>query len=146
MEVQSGFDWSDRYLLGQPQMDDTHREFVTHVNALLTVPDDQLAEALAAFEQHAVAHFAQENEWMSMDGFPARDCHVDEHDKVLASVSEVREQLESGDTAIVRELAVALMEWFPEHADYLDSALAKWLVSKAHGGAPIVVRRNVKQD
>ncbi|MEN9879599.1 MAG: hypothetical protein RIQ55_245 [Pseudomonadota bacterium] len=146
MEVQSGFDWSDRYLLGQPQMDDTHREFVTRVNALLTVPDDQLAEALAAFEQHAVAHFAQENEWMSQDGFPARDCHVDEHDKVLASVSEVREQLAAGDVAIVRELAHALMSWFPEHADYMDAALAMWLVKKEHGGAPVVVRRNMVQE
>ena len=40
-------------------------------------------EQIDAFAAHAEAHFAQENAWMDLDGFPARDCHVDEHDKVL---------------------------------------------------------------
>ena len=36
METQTGFDWDDRYLLGYEAMDDTHREFVTLVNDLVT--------------------------------------------------------------------------------------------------------------
>ena len=81
METQTAFDWDDRYLLGYEAMDDTHREFVTLVNDLLTVEDAALPAALDAFAAHAEAHFAQENAWMDLDGFPARDCHVDEHDK-----------------------------------------------------------------
>ena len=35
METEAVFAWEDRYLLGYTAMDDTHREFVELVNALL---------------------------------------------------------------------------------------------------------------
>lgn len=146
MNATNAFPWSDRYLLGHARMDDTHREFVELVDALLTVEDAQLADALAAFARHADAHFEQENRWMELDGFPARDCHVDEHNKVLASVKEVQEELAAGNTALVRELAAALQAWFPEHADYMDSALAQWLVKRSHAGAPLVFRRSSSEE
>lgn len=136
------FGWHDQFLLGHAEMDETHKEFVELVNALLTLSDAELPSALAAFSAHAEAHFAQENEWMEKNDFPPRDCHIDEHNKVLASVHEVQQQLAQGDVAIVRDLAKALMDWFPAHADYLDSALATWLVKRTHAGAPLVLRRN----
>lgn len=137
------FEWDDRYLLGYNAMDDTHREFVDCVHALLTVADADFLAALDAFADHAERHFKQEDEWMSQDGFPARDCHVEEHDKVLQSVREVRQGLADGslDVAIGRDLAQALVDWFPGHADYMDSALANWLVKRAHDGSPLVLRR-----
>lgn len=142
MDEQQGFAWDDRYLLGHSAMDDTHREFVALVDALLTVEADGLEAALADFARHAEAHFDQENRWMELDGFPARDCHVDEHNKVLASVREVQLELAEGNVQLVRELAVALMDWFPAHADYMDSALSTWLVKRSHGGRPLVFRRS----
>jgi len=143
MEESTEFAWDDRYLLGHAEMDDTHREFVDLVSALQKADDAGLGAALAALAAHCEAHFAQENEWMERNDFPPRDCHIDEHNKVLASVYEVRQHLANGDVAIVRELAAALIDWFPAHADYLDSALATWLVKRAHAGAPLVLRRNV---
>lgn len=142
MEENTVFDWHDRYLLGYAEMDETHKEFVELVNALLTVKDEDLAPTLAAFSAHLEAHFARENEWMKKNDFPPRDCHIDEHNKVLASVHEVEDLLALGDAAVVRQLAKALMDWFPEHADYLDSALATWMVKRSHAGAPLVLRRN----
>lgn len=142
METQAGFEWDERYLLGHGALDATHQEFVALVHALLTVADDGLGAALDAFTVHAEAHFEQENGWMRDGEFPARACHIDEHDKVLASVYAVREHLSGGDTAMVRELALALQDWFPGHADYMDSALAAWVTSKAHGGKPVIVRRH----
>ena len=142
MDVQSGFVWEDRYLLGYAAMDDTHREFVALVDALLTAPDDALPAALEAFAAHAEAHFAQEDGWMVAEDFPARDCHIDEHAKVLASVNEVREMVAGGEREIVRELAVALKDWFPSHADYMDSALSTWMVKRAHAGKPLIFRRD----
>lgn len=141
-EQQAGFEWTDRYLLGHGPMDDTHREFVTLVDALLKAPDAELGEALDAFAAHAVAHFDQEDGWMRGTNFPAADCHIDEHAKVLASVREVQQEVAEGNYTIARELAQALMDWFPGHADYLDSALALWMVKRSHGGAPLVLRRD----
>ena len=50
--------------------------------------------------------------------------------------------LADGNFGVVRELAQALMDWFPGHADYMDSALALWMVKRSHGGAPLVFRRD----
>ena len=145
MDETQGFPWDDRYLLGHNPMDDTHREFVALVHALLTVADAALPAALDAFARHAEAHFAEENRWMEADGYPARECHVDEHAKVLASVREVQDELAAGNVALCRDLARALMDWFPGHADYMDSALATWLVKQAHGGRPLVLKRRKPQ-
>lgn len=142
VQDEQGFAWDDRYLLGHIAMDRTHREFVELVDALLTVDDAGLPAALEAFARHAEAHFEQEDRWMEADGFPARECHVDEHAKVLSSVREVQQLLAEGHTEVVRELAEALKDWFPGHADYMDSALAAWLVKREHNGRPLVFRRN----
>lgn len=143
MNDESGFDWTDGYLLGYEPMDATHREFVECVDALLGADDAHVPAALDAFIDHALRHFAQERHWMEASQFPARACHVEEHDKVMASVLQVRSLVAQGDCRYVRELALELARWFPGHADQMDSALAQWMVRKSLGGAPVVLRRDV---
>ncbi len=143
----SNFDWSDAYLLGYGPMDDTHQEFVTLVNAMKNASDADFAACLDVFEQHAVKHFAEEAEWMTSTGFPSADCHIDEHANVLESVRGVQAMLKENKIAVGRGLVSALEDWFPGHADYMDSALAKWMVKKSFGGAsvaPVVFKRNLK--
>jgi hemerythrin len=141
MPATTAFEWDDRYLLGHRAMDDTHQEFVTLVDTMLTADDGDFPSALDAFALHAERHFEEENRLMDQNDFPARGCHADEHEKVLASVREVQALVAAGDIEIGRELGRALMDWFPGHADYMDSALATWLVKRSHRGAPLVLRR-----
>jgi hemerythrin-like metal-binding protein len=136
--------WSDAFVLGHEPMDATHREFVALVRAMQTGPEAALAGLLADFEAHARRHFEEEDRWMLETGFPPRECHMDEHAAVLRSVVEVREVVARGELAQVRRLADALADWFPRHADWLDSALAHWLCKRAYGGKPVVLRRDLK--
>jgi hemerythrin len=78
---------------------------------------------------------------MERYGFPPRDCHVDEHERVLASVREVCSLVAAGDVAAGRGLAPALADWFPGHSDYMDAALATWVMKKVANGAPVPLRR-----
>lgn len=141
----NAFSWSDDYLLGYAAMDQTHREFVTIVAALLDCEDAAVEGLLEEFLRHAEAHFGEEDRWMEQSGFPPRDCHIEEHAAVLASVRQVLEVVRGGDHAEGRRLAAALADWFPGHAFHLDSALAQWMVKQTHGGKPVVIRRNVLQ-
>lgn len=143
MSSSKDFPWTDAYLLGYPPMDETHQEFVAIVSALLAADDATVAAQLDAFARHAEAHFSQEHEWMESTEFPATQCHVDEHNAVLKSVREVQAVVAAGDAAQGRSLAAALADWFPGHADYMDSALAHWMSKKKHGGKPVVLRRNL---
>lgn len=136
-------EWSDALLLGFGPMDSIHQEFVSIVQAMLSCPDEKLLDHLKAFEHHAASHFDQEQAWMSSTDFPARECHEDEHKAVQKSVAEVIPLVASGNVAAGRRLAQALADWFPGHTDYLDSALAHWMVKSRTGGKPIVIRRNI---
>jgi len=137
------FPWTDRFLLGYGPMDATHREFVDLVAALLSAPEADLPRHLDAFADHAQRHFDEERGWMESTAFPATQCHIDEHDAVLKSVHEVRALL-AADTRhadTCRALAQELVRWFPGHADYMDAALAQWMVKKRMGGIPVVLKR-----
>lgn len=135
------FDWSDTYLLGHGGMDDAHREFVALVDDMLRCDDDRFTEALDAFAAHAERHFGDEDRWMAESGYENARCHVDEHRAVLASVREVRALPDDKRTVIGRDLARELARWFPGHADVMDQGLAKFLVRRRLGGAPITLRK-----
>ena len=133
--------WHDDLRLGFAPMDATHEEFLALVDALLAAPDAAIADALAAVHAHSLEHFAAEERWMDETGFPAAECHRNEHAAVLASMEGVGRKVAAGNVDAARRLAQALTEWFPGHADYLDSALAHWMCKKTMGGKPVVLRR-----
>lgn len=135
------FDRADLCLVGHPAIDEAHREFDLLLQAMREATGERLAPALDAMRAHAEAHFALEEELMARHNFPARECHAEEHERVMASIVEVTELLRAGDTGVVHELAQALADWFPGHSDYMDASVANWITRKATGGAPIVLRR-----
>lgn len=139
------FEWSDDFLLGYPPMDATHREFVLVVRALIDAKDDEVAARLDEVARHAERHFGEEREWMETTKFPPAQCHIDEHEAVLKSVHEVQAVVAAGNVAVARSLAQALVDWFPGHADYLDSALSAWMSKQKFGGKPVVLKRNLKR-
>lgn len=140
---QREFCWSDSFLLGYGPMDTVHQEFVQIVHAMQTCPGAELLTQLKDLALHTEDHFSQEYQWMKSTDFPAMECHTDEHSAVQKSMVEVIALVAQGDIAVGRRLADALADWFPGHADYLDSALAQWMVKRQTGGVPIVLKRNM---
>jgi len=135
--------WNDSLLLGDPEMDAVHEEFVACIAAVAKAPQADVADAFAELERQASSHFELEDTWMRDNHFPARECHINEHAAVMASIVAVRQRVASGDTSEAYRIAQALADWFPGHADYLDSALAAWMCKRRWGGKPVVLRRGV---
>ncbi|WP_219214194.1 bacteriohemerythrin [Variovorax boronicumulans] len=133
------FDWRDDYALGHAAMDETHREFVACVDALLRAEDAALALALAAFEVHARRHFAEEDLAMQQSAYGSAGCHIDEHAAILRSLDEVNASLQQGHVHVVRAFGQALADWFPEHARVMDMGLARWLTQRRLGGSPVLI-------
>ena len=142
-ESDTSFAWSDARLLGYTPMDRVHEEFYASAFALVACTEETAFAALEAFEQHAIDHFHQEDDWMVSTDFPPRDCHMHEHAAMLATISEVKARLAdgSGGVQLVQDFGIYLFQWFPGHADYLDSALATWMTKRTLGGTPVVLRR-----
>jgi hemerythrin len=134
------FFWQDRYKLGFDPIDQIHEDFVLIVDSLLQSDDvNQIRNSLESIERHTIEHFDTENRWMIESDFPAAVCHMEEHESVLASIRDV---VANFDAQLAKDLGMALMDWFPGHADYLDSALATWMVKQKFSASPLVFRRN----
>lgn len=143
LDSSESLQWSDQFLLGYTPIDEVHQEFVDLIGQMQRAADAALPALLAQFSIHLQYHFEMENEWMVSTEFPPRDCHMDEHAAVMQSVGEVQALLAQGNAAICRDLVAQLAQWFPQHADQLDSALAHWMFSKTMGGKPVVLRRGL---
>ena len=139
-------EWSDAMLLGHAPMDDAHQEFVRVVKALAAANVVTALGCLQAVEEHLLAHFETEREWMERTQYPSMDCHTDEHQKVIDSVQRVNALAKAGQVVLrdLRRLAAALADWFPKHATYLDSALSAWINKRRYGGAPVIFRRDIR--
>ncbi|WP_229519225.1 bacteriohemerythrin [Massilia rhizosphaerae] len=151
---QGGFDenaaerleWNDAMLLGHGPTDAAHEEFVQVVKALAACNAVTALGCLQAVEDHLLSHFESERQAMVRTSYPNMDCHLDEHQKVLDTVLEVNRLAQAGQVGLrdVRRLAAALADWFPKHATYLDSALSTWITKRRHGGAPVILRRDIR--
>lgn len=131
--------WSESMSLGHPRIDDEHQHLVALIAQLQSASDDGLHVALKAVLDDATAHFSAENDLMTETGFPPRDCHIKEHEAVLATLHGVTQRLVQGDCNVVRRLAAELAAWLPAHVQHLDSALSHWLCKLQHGGKPVVL-------
>jgi hemerythrin-like metal-binding protein len=127
--------------LGYPAMDAVHQEFDRLLARCQAARDAELHGCLLGLQSHLADHFSQEDRWMRDTGFPATDCHVGEHAAVLRSAAEVLPRVAAGDTRLGREFVTHLAEWFPAHANRIDSALAAWLCKRQYGGQPVVLHR-----
>ena len=120
-------DWTAELSVGDARMDDTHEEFVSMLNQLLASPPNEQLPLYRSFIEHTVAHFAQEERWMLASGFAADNCHAGHHATILETMNAVLEHSEKGDAGIIRRMAQALAEWFPQHTASMDAGLAQHL-------------------
>ncbi len=120
-------EWTDALVLGEAQMDVTHREFVDCLNALGEADDGAIGPELDRFIAHSEAHFQDENERMAATHFPPSHCHLNEHEQVLKICREVRQMVADGKSHVGKVLAKELAPWFVNHAATMDSMLAYWL-------------------
>ena len=120
-------DWTAELSVGDARMDDTHEEFVSMLNQLLATPPNEQLPLYRRFIEHTVAHFSQEERWMLATGFAADNCHAGHHATILETMNAVLEQSEKGDAGIIKRMALALVEWFPQHTASMDAGLAQHL-------------------
>jgi hemerythrin-like metal-binding protein len=119
--------WNEALALDIPAMDDTHKEFVMCLSAVVNADDAQLMPAWNALLAHTQAHFDQEDAWMLATGFAAGNCHATQHKVILQVMREGQSKGEKGEIGVVRQMAHELGLWFPQHAESMDASLAAHL-------------------
>ena len=117
--------WSDSLALGLDVMDETHREFIVLLSLVDQAGDTDLLPAWRQVVEHTQDHFDREDQWMRSTRFSSSNCHSMQHKVVLQTMREVASRVQlSGDLAMLRDMSQQLGQWFLNHAQSMDAALA----------------------
>lgn len=130
MSTASTLAWSDELVLGDARTDTTHQEFIDLVNATTASDATQKLPKYQALLAHTVEHFAQEERWMQACGVQPDFCHFGQHSSVLEVMREVERRATGGEIAYIDSMIEALVEWFPQHAQSMDTGLVAFLQEK----------------
>ncbi|MGV0958495.1 MAG: hemerythrin domain-containing protein [Limnohabitans sp.] len=116
--------WSDALSLDMPAMDDGHRQLVELLDLAHEARDALLVGHWRMLITHAARVFEREDRWMHATQFSSDHIHSTQHKVVLQVMREGLAAGESGDLATVRNMAGELGQWFANHAQSMDAALA----------------------
>jgi hemerythrin-like metal-binding protein len=130
--------WQESLVVGEGVMDETHREFVELLNQLAQCDDADALDRLDAFLAHTDSHFAQEHRWMAELDYTAAECHEREHAMIMQTAQAVRAKLAAGEAGpdLAKVLALAVAEWFTNHAASMDAVLALYMKDKGYSATP----------
>ena len=116
--------WSDALSLNLPTMDDTHRTFVELLDLAHEASDAALVGRWRDLLVHTALVFDREDQWMQSTRFSSAHIHSTQHKVVLQVMREGLSAGESGELAPIRNMASELGQWFANHAQSMDAALA----------------------
>ena len=120
----SRLQWSDGLSLDMPGMDDEYKTLVTLLDLAHEAPDPVLASRWRDLVQHTARVFEREDRWMHMTKFSSDHIHSTQHKVVLKVMQEGLRVGESGNLALIRNMAAELGQWFANHRQSMDAALA----------------------
>lgn len=122
------------FVLGDLEMDETHREFLALVQKVTTAPATELATALQALFEHTRGHFHREEERMQAINHRSFAEHRADHQRILGDMERFAQRAAAGRGTMARAwVGDSLLAWFATHARTMDSALAADLSQQAAG-------------
>ncbi|MBI5007982.1 MAG: hemerythrin [Nitrosomonadales bacterium] len=121
--------WDEaHHKLGMPEMDETHREFISQVAALIAASDRDFPLLFQLLVNHTRTHFLAEGQLMRASKYRGLPEHEAEHHRVLGELQQLNRSLKRGHLPLVRAyVKEGLPEWFDTHLAMMDSALVMHL-------------------
>jgi hemerythrin len=129
--------WKEsRHMLGMEEMDNTHREFIAQVAALIVASNAEFPALFQTLINHTLDHFTAESQLMRASKYKGLPEHESEHHRVLGELQQLNRTLKRGHLPLVRAyVKEGLPEWFDTHLAMMDAALAMHLKKQQAGSA-----------
>ena len=128
----SRFIWeNDKYSLANPALDQHHQEFVELVDACIQSSDAEFIELFGKLLEHTKEHFDEEDSLMEQYDFPERLGHMEEHQRVLAEMRRLVQNLDAQNCQNAQDyVAKKMPEWFALHTLTMDNDLVAYIMKK----------------
>lgn len=126
------FEWHDRLLTGNTQIDDHHRHLVGLLNAtyrdfLRHAPPDLLSELFEELIDYATYHFAAEEQLMAESGYPRIEEHKQAHASFVKQINEMHAGFLEKQHPFFLEILAFLQNWLESHIVQTDGELGRFL-------------------
>ena len=131
--------WNEsRHTLGMEEMDNTHREFIAQVAALIAADNAEFPALFQALVNHTREHFTTEGQLMRASKYKGLPEHESEHHRVLGELQQLNRTLKRGHLPLVRAyVKEGLPDWFDTHLAMMDAALVMHLKKQQTGSADV---------
>jgi hemerythrin len=112
--------WSEAWDVGIMTIDQSHREFVTLLNRVIRIINEEacpvsLSEIFFALIHYAENHFIREEILLRDARYTDLDKHQQKHAAFIEKIRSLREKFSAGDTGVCMELYEYLTGWLREH-------------------------------
>jgi len=113
-------EWSKSFELGVEEFDRHHRQLVDLLNTTYDrftggAEHNDLETVLDELSGYAAYHFAAEELWMGVNGFPGLPKQRTEHEKFCNRVSEIQHDFRNGNGNLSLEVLSFLVGWLTNH-------------------------------
>ncbi len=112
-------EWSDRFSVGVPTMDEQHKrllEIVGQCQPTTSLADrESLLDILVELLEYSSYHFSTEEELMRTHNYPAFHNHLVSHDVFRQRLSEFIDGYRAEDEALAQRIHDFLQRWIQGH-------------------------------
>lgn len=121
----SDFVWQDRYLIGNPTVDQQHQQLFKLANDLVQSKNqDAIAENAMRLYRHIREHFQTEEAFMKELGYPGYQRHVEIHDLMLDKMTAISSKINRNEWH-TEDIKLFMQEWIA-HITEEDMAIAAY--------------------
>ena len=122
--------------MGEALIDDEHRAQIDLMIAFETSllageSKDDLVIRLDRLVEFTSLHFLSEQTMMWQRGYPGRDAHEQEHDRLLEQARKLCASFSTGDRDLTLADLTTLKRWLTDHIRTRDRAFATYLAKSA---------------
>jgi hemerythrin-like metal-binding protein len=124
--------WGETPVLSVPDIDREHTELIEMANAFAGALDGDASRAeLDLRLRHLIVEFqnhcASEEELMQSHAYPGLASHADEHRKLVAQMTALRDDLSAGAVSLCNGLGQFVRIWTEQHIAGADANFAGFL-------------------
>jgi methyl-accepting chemotaxis protein len=135
LSVNPLMEWTSALQVGHPGIDQQHQkliEIANRLNAAMQAGQGREVSGTILNElvDYTVNHFGFEEGLMNTHGYVDRDRHLEEHRKLIQSVTEFKRQFDAGTASVSIELMGFIRDWLVNHILKVDKALARDFASR----------------
>ncbi|NWJ42470.1 MAG: bacteriohemerythrin [Geothrix sp.] len=128
-------EWTPALQVGHSEIDRQHQKLIdlaNRLNAAMQAGHGRAisGEILQELVDYTVSHFGFEEGLMHTHAYSDREAHLEEHRKLIQSVTEFKRQFDAGQASVSIELMGFIRDWLVNHILKVDKALARELASR----------------